>query len=102
MDKIRSKYLLILFSLFILLSVPTLFLHSSEASIAESSIFNLSNETKNMTLYCSMLANQHIVFADMHIIQAIRDLADWNKTGALDQLTLAQQQLEDGLEQQQC
>jgi hypothetical protein len=41
--------------------------------------------------------NENIVFADLHIIQAIKDLLANNTTGALDQLALAQEQLDRAL-----
>jgi hypothetical protein len=37
--------------------------------------------------------NENIVFADLHIIQAINDLIEHNASGALDQLAQAQEQL---------
>lgn len=38
--------------------------------------------------------NENIVFADLHIIQAIRELLGHNSTGALDQLALAKERLD--------
>jgi hypothetical protein len=84
----------------IIFSLPT-FLKNASGLPSPSSLI-MSTMRDNDTRGCAMLANQNIVFANIHIIQAIRDTADNNKTGALDQLSLAQEQLEKALVQQQC
>jgi hypothetical protein len=45
--------------------------------------------------------NQNIIFADLHLIQAIRDILENNYTGAVDQVELAKGQLERALGSQQ-
>ena len=62
----------------------------------------MSLNLRNISQECAMLANQNIVFADIHIIEAIRNIADNNETGALRQLSLAEDQLEKAFVQQQC
>jgi hypothetical protein len=63
----------------------------NESSPPTASILNASNDTE---LNRSSSAYQYILFADLHLVQAIRDILDKNITGATDQLSLAQEQLE--------
>jgi hypothetical protein len=56
----------------------------------------------NATAECAKLANQNIVFGNIHLIQALRDLADNNRSGALDQLSLAVIQLDKAAVQLKC
>lgn len=67
----------------------TAILQNSSASPPSDS----SNGTDNNAGEYLAASNQNIVFADIYIIQALRDLSDGNKTGALNHLSLAESQL---------
>ena len=93
----------LLTAVFSVASISNLFLLDFLPADAQSvsgpptaSILSASNDTESNR---SSSAYQYILFADLHLVQAIRDILDKNTTGATDQLSLAQEQLEKVLTQ---
>ena len=51
------------------------------------------NSSTSAERECAKPVNQYIVLADLNLIRAIQDMLNDNATGALDQISLAKEQL---------